>query len=156
MDSSPSKKQKLRFGLDVTRDNFEEVLSAVLEAVNEAQFVAVDTELTGLSSVSNFEDMVDEPRERYTKLRRYATDFAVLQYGVACFRWDEGSKKYHVKPFNFYLSAATNRDTGIERRFLAQASSIEFLSEYHFDFNKAFHFGEIERLVMDIDDPRLI
>jgi hypothetical protein len=49
--------------------------------------------------------------------------------------------RYLVKPFNFYLTAATHKDTGIERRFLVQASSIEFLSEYHFNFNKAFHYG---------------
>lgn len=46
-----------------------------------------------------------------------------------------------MKPFNFYLSSATPKDTGIERRFLVQASSIAFLSEYKFDFNKAFHRG---------------
>ncbi|KAI9004484.1 hypothetical protein DFJ74DRAFT_774409 [Hyaloraphidium curvatum] len=130
-----------RFGLDVVRENFETVFPAVVDAINEAKFVAFDTELTGLSAINNLEDLIDEPRERYAKLRRYATEFAVIQFGIACFRWDEDQKKYLVKPFNFYLSASTPKDTGIERRFLVQASSIEFLSEYHFDFNKAFHKG---------------
>lgn len=145
----PSKSASTRFGFDVTRHNFEEALPGVVESIEEAQFVAIDTELTGLSSASNFEDMTDEPRERYIKLRKYATDFGILQYGVACFRWDEASKKYLVKPYNFYLSAATHRDTGIERRFMAQASSIEFLAEYKFNFNKAFHDGKIWRMTLD-------
>lgn len=38
---------KARFGLDVTRENFETVLPAVLDALDEAKFVAFDTELTG-------------------------------------------------------------------------------------------------------------
>lgn len=48
----------------------------------------------GLSSVNNLEDITDEPRERYTKLKRFATDFAILQYGIACFRWNEEQKKW--------------------------------------------------------------
>lgn len=44
---SPSRPSRTRFGLDVLSSSFEEVLPAVIDAINEAQFVAMDTELTG-------------------------------------------------------------------------------------------------------------
>eukprot|EP00842_Homolaphlyctis_polyrhiza_P004026 jgi/Hompol1/4624/HPOL_003761-RA len=121
--------------MEVTKRNFDSELLAIIdEAIAGADFIAIDTEFTGLG-VDN--DLLDTPQERYTKQRASCQNFIPTQVGLALFAWDAGSKAYICRPFSFYVyPKSSSKFLGLDRTFSAQASSLEFLSSNNFDFNK--------------------
>ncbi|KAH6561307.1 hypothetical protein BASA50_003588 [Batrachochytrium salamandrivorans] len=124
--------------MEVVRSNFEETLDAVREAVEGADFICLDTELTGLGITPNERiDLLDTPQERYTKRRSSAMLFNPTQVGLATFCWNAEGKAYIVKSFNFNIfPRAGNKFFGLDRTFASQSSSLEFLNNNGFDFNK--------------------
>jgi poly(A)-specific ribonuclease len=126
----------------VTKENFIEILPQVLEAIKTATFIAFDTELTGLQLTrahrnSNLDDLVT----RYGKLRESVSNFGLLQVGLACFKWSESRQKYRISAYSFYVFPSAANGIQQERKFTCQLGSLTFLSEFKFDFNKAFHQG---------------
>eukprot|EP01105_Mastigella_eilhardi_P024053 TRINITY_DN6187_c1_g1_i1.p1 TRINITY_DN6187_c1_g1~~TRINITY_DN6187_c1_g1_i1.p1 ORF type:complete len:534 (+),score=154.04 TRINITY_DN6187_c1_g1_i1:249-1850(+) len=128
--------------MDVLNSNVLEVLPVVQKAIAEADFIAIDTELTGLcSDDSRKMSLLDDIQERYTKLRHTATEnnFLIIQYGVCPFVWRDG--RYLAQPFNFYVFPRPLSRVSPDPRFLCQSSSIDFLVRCGFDFNKLFREG---------------
>lgn len=130
---------------EVTRENFFDLLPAISESIRQAAFVTFDTELTGLSAARHSQyGYFDTPQERYTKVKHSATNFGLLQYGISCFRLREGENQqpaYDVEAWSFYLWPKVGTSPGVDRNMLMQLSSIEFLVEHGFDFNKTFRQG---------------
>lgn len=129
--------------VEVTRSNFQETLPLVQQVIEQCSFFAVDCEFTGLECSSATEKtLFDSPEERYIKLKQNAEAFTINQFGLACFspqQQDIQSNKYTAHVFNFYLLP---RPVGsLEPRFKVQVSSIEFLCQNSFDFNKFFYGG---------------
>ena len=61
----------------------------------------------------------------------------IIQLGLSIFT--EKSHEYTAETYNFYLCP---RSFGsLDKRFLCQASSLEFLSRHHFDFQKTYSQG---------------
>uniref|UniRef100_A0A8D3D754 Poly(A)-specific ribonuclease PARN n=1 Tax=Scophthalmus maximus TaxID=52904 RepID=A0A8D3D754_SCOMX len=69
--------------MEVTRRNFKESLNAVCSALEEADFLAIDGEFSGISdgpNVSALTNGLDTPEERYTKLKKSSSiDFLASQ-----------------------------------------------------------------------------
>ncbi|XP_004342975.2 hypothetical protein CAOG_07890 [Capsaspora owczarzaki ATCC 30864] len=128
--------------MNVDRSNFASVLPLVKQAIAKCDFVAIDAEFTGLHSeraaASNHFDTL---AERYAKVRRSASQFGVLQYGVCAFRWLPERHTYEAQPFNFYVFQRPATRESPDAQFLSQASSIEFLIDNHFDFTRSFKTG---------------
>uniref|UniRef100_A0AAZ3RZM2 Uncharacterized protein n=1 Tax=Oncorhynchus tshawytscha TaxID=74940 RepID=A0AAZ3RZM2_ONCTS len=58
--------------MEVTRTNFKDSLSTVYSAIEEADFLAIDGEFSGISdgpNVSALTNGLDTPEERYMKLK---------------------------------------------------------------------------------------
>ena len=71
--------------------------------------------------------------ERYKKVKRAGESFLITQFGLSTFHVDRDDK-YVIKTWNFYIFP---RPVGqSDERFMCQASSLQFLSEHGFDFNK--------------------
>ncbi|KAG6521395.1 hypothetical protein ZIOFF_018512 [Zingiber officinale] len=69
--------------MQVTRSNFNAALEGLRACVEESDFVAVDLEMTGVTSApwrDSFE--FDRSNVRYLKLKDSAKKFAVVQFGV--------------------------------------------------------------------------
>ncbi|TPX61023.1 hypothetical protein PhCBS80983_g01366 [Powellomyces hirtus] len=124
--------------MEVLRNNFEAFLPTIEDAIAEADFIAIDTEFTGLGIEKSFQiDYLDTVQERYAKCKMSAEAFQTTQYGLCTFSWDAAKHKYIAKPFNCYVFPATgNRVLGLDRHFTCQASSLSFLRDSKFDFNK--------------------
>ncbi|KAI9093447.1 ribonuclease H-like domain-containing protein [Phlyctochytrium arcticum] len=124
--------------MEVLRNSFEALLPVVKDAIDAADFIAIDTELTGLGiEEAHRPEFLDTAEERYVKYRRAAQDFLVTQYGICTFTWDQKQSAYIARPFNFFVFPQTgSRNLGLDRHFTCQVESIEFLSRYNFDFNK--------------------
>ncbi|CAN1146803.1 Poly(A)-specific ribonuclease PARN [Linum perenne] len=127
----------------VTNSNFESSLAELRTHVRAADFVAIDLEMTGITS-SPWRDSFEFDRSdvRYLKVKDSVDKFAVVQFGVSPFRWDSQRESFVAHPHNFFifpreeiLSAAPSHE------FLCQTASLDFLAKYQFDFNTCIREG---------------
>uniref|UniRef100_A0A131XCW4 Putative polya-specific ribonuclease parn isoform 1 n=1 Tax=Hyalomma excavatum TaxID=257692 RepID=A0A131XCW4_9ACAR len=126
--------------MEVTAKNFQEQFGELKAAVENASFVAVDCEFTGLA-LEQSTHAYDTPEERYRKLRESSLDFLVVQVGVCAFKYDKAKRGYKYKAFNFYVCPKQTVKGAPDRMFQCQASSLQFLCQHGFDFNKLFREG---------------
>uniref|UniRef100_A0A7N9AUP9 Poly(A)-specific ribonuclease PARN n=1 Tax=Mastacembelus armatus TaxID=205130 RepID=A0A7N9AUP9_9TELE len=130
--------------MEVTRKNYKDCLNTVYSAIEEADFLAIDGEFSGISdgpNVSALTNGLDTPEERYTKLKKHSMDFLLFQFGLCTFTYDQTKSKYITKPFNFYIFPKPFNRTSPDIKFICQSSSIDFLASQGFDFNKVFCHG---------------
>lgn len=126
--------------MDVTRDNFIELLPEISDTIRECDFIAIDTELSGLTRERN-NNRFDVPEERFAKFVESSRGFFIMQFGLSCFTRN-ASLAYSNKTYNFYIFPQPNSGYGDNNRtFSLQAQSIQFLTEHGFDFNKLFKHG---------------
>ncbi|TNV81953.1 hypothetical protein FGO68_gene6872 [Halteria grandinella] len=126
--------------MDVTRENFAQLLPLIRESIAQAEFIGFDTEFSGLNV--GFDDRqhdYDTTEDRYQKLKHNCTRMNTFQVGLACFHWDQGGERYLCRPFNFYVFKDSQVYESEVLQF--QASCLKFLRENHFDFNKLFSSG---------------
>ncbi|KAG8231447.1 hypothetical protein J437_LFUL000164 [Ladona fulva] len=119
---------------------FKELLPEILEAIRTSVFIAIDGEFTGLldnSSINAF----DHPSVYYSKIRKEGMNFLLIQFGLCTFHYDSLLDKYSHRAFNFYVFPYSNGRRAFDTTFLCQGSSMEFLAENKFDFNKLFGEG---------------
>ncbi|KAI2668883.1 Poly(A)-specific ribonuclease PARN [Labeo rohita] len=102
--------------------NFKEVLPEVCRAVQEADFISIDGEFTGVFVC-------------------HSMNFLLLQFGLCTFRYDQNQSTYVTKAFNFYIFPKPFSRTSPDIKFICQSSSIDFLVSQGFDFNKVFRSG---------------
>uniref|UniRef100_A0A1A8MJM2 Poly(A)-specific ribonuclease PARN n=1 Tax=Nothobranchius pienaari TaxID=704102 RepID=A0A1A8MJM2_9TELE len=130
--------------MEITRRNFKDCLTTVYSAIDEADFLAIDGEFSGISdgpNVSALTNGLDTPEERYTKLKKHSMDFLMFQFGLCTFKYDQTKSKYITKTFNFYIFPKPFNRTSPDIKFICQSSSIDFLASQGFDFNKVFCHG---------------
>eukprot|EP00873_Tetraselmis_striata_P018981 jgi/Tetstr1/439245/TSEL_027687.t1 len=136
--------------MEVTRDNFQAVLPTVSACLQSpaARFVALDLEFTGLSTGAGGRDSeLDTMSERYSRVRDAARNFLVTQVGLSVFHWEDGAYAAHT--FNFHTFPRPCREAQYDRRFLCQASSVDFLMQHGFSFDRCFGKG-ITSLPLDL------
>ncbi|XP_019519302.1 PREDICTED: poly(A)-specific ribonuclease PARN-like domain-containing protein 1 [Hipposideros armiger] len=129
--------------MDVGADEFEQSLPLLQELVLGADFVGLDIEFTGLRSCLSRPEQIslfDLPSEWYLKTRQSVQQFTICQIGLSVFSSIEGeSNKYVAHSCNFFLFPTT---FGIlDSEFSFQASSVQFLNQYGFDYNKFLKNG---------------
>ncbi|XP_030471247.1 poly(A)-specific ribonuclease PARN isoform X1 [Syzygium oleosum] len=129
---------------NVTRSNFEPALESLRDHVRAADFVAVDLEMTGVTSApwrESFE--FDRYDVRYLKVKDSAEKFAVVQFGVCPFRWDPQELCFVAYPHNFYIfpRQELSFDDPAAYEFHCQTASVDFLAKYQFDFNMCIREG---------------
>ncbi|KAF9210132.1 hypothetical protein CPC16_011597 [Podila verticillata] len=123
--------------MEIIKDNFEASLPMLKKAIEECDFVAMDTEMTGLALPINVPKNTDSLSTRYQKVSTSAGSFLVIQLGICTFTWRDEIGGYEARPFNFpcFPSSADEAKAG-ERFFKCQSTSLEFLIKNGFDFNK--------------------
>ncbi|EHH31444.1 Poly(A)-specific ribonuclease PARN, partial [Macaca mulatta] len=124
--------------------DFKSNLHKVYQAIEEADFFAIDGEFSGISdgpSVSALTNGFDTPEERYQKLKKHSMDFLLFQFGLCTFKYDYTDSKYITKSFNFYVFPKPFNRSSPDVKFVCQSSSIDFLASQGFDFNKVFRNG---------------
>jgi len=101
--------------MDVTVQNFEEVVTELQQVLPTAKFVAIDEEMTGVSFSGEKQVSIgDRPHQRYQRMRRVANHYSIIQFGLAVFH-ESSSKEpgsdltvgapssYTCRVYNFYL-----------------------------------------------------
>ncbi|KAL1923300.1 uncharacterized protein VTP21DRAFT_8280 [Calcarisporiella thermophila] len=128
--------------MEVLRDNFGKLLPMIKEAIRKADFIAIDTELTGLNEPPERENLLDDPGTRYEKHRITSGQFRIIQFGLTTFTFSPSNQSFVARPFNFFVfpGEGPNRDSP-NRWFTSDSSSLKFLAGHGFDFNKLFLNG---------------
>lgn len=125
---------------EITIKNFDELFPVIKETLEDATFIAIDSEFTGLESDEfSKSSLFDTIEERYEKMRKAVEPFIVLQFGITAFKRIPNDNRYTAKIFNFYLLPSSI--AAKNKQFVWQVSTIEFLSSYNFDFNQALYYG---------------
>lgn len=101
--------------------------------------MAIDTEFTGLALQSQSPDVLDTSQEKYSKLRQTAQNFTISQFGLSAFQYSSEENKFVARTWNFYLFP--HPFMWWDKRFTCQASSLQFLVQHNFDFNKFIGHG---------------
>ncbi|KAH9102129.1 hypothetical protein AeMF1_021265 [Aphanomyces euteiches] len=128
--------------MEVTRHNFAEAFVDLEKQLTlpSCRFIAIDTEFTGLTPSENTrEKVIDTLAERYAKVRASGENFLITQFGVALVHVDDASSKTWISCWNFYVFPRPYLNN--DARFLCQASSMQFMAEHGFDFNKFIRDG---------------
>jgi hypothetical protein len=127
--------------MDITANNFHETLPLALSSVRTADFIAFDTEFSGLSVA--YEDQghdFDSAEAKYQKLKFNCERMFAFQFGITTYKWDSNLNKYVMRPFNFYTFP---NSTILEKQgnLMFDASAVKFLISNNFDFTKLFREG---------------
>ncbi|KAG2790118.1 hypothetical protein JG687_00002065 [Phytophthora cactorum] len=129
------------------------VLARLQRVVSRSAFVAIDTEMGGVSC----QDMprpsvMDSIDERYAQYCKSAKQFPLVQFGLSIFNWDAEARVFRVETYQFplfpvfhekvsglgYGSTSANRATSTacpDRRFLVQAKCLQYIRAHGFDLN---------------------
>uniref|UniRef100_H0UY53 Poly(A)-specific ribonuclease PARN n=1 Tax=Cavia porcellus TaxID=10141 RepID=H0UY53_CAVPO len=109
--------------MEIIRNNFKSNLHKVYQAIEEADFFAIDGEFSGISdgpSVSALTNGFDTPEERYQKLKKHSMDFLLFQFGLCTFKYDCTDSKYIMKSFNFYVFPKPLNRSSPDVKFVCQ------------------------------------
>lgn len=72
--------------MEVNRSNFFWMLPPILHEAQNARFVAVDVEMSGIALIHGHNSAQDS----YAKIKEAAEQFQVVQLGLTFVRYDEG------------------------------------------------------------------
>jgi poly(A)-specific ribonuclease len=126
--------------MDVTNENFLQLLPQITETIRDCDFIAIDTELSGLLRERSY-NRFDLPEERYAKDVESSRGYFIMQFGLSCFKRLD-NLYYSNRTYNFYIFPQPHKLHGdINRTFALQAHAIQFLCQHSFDFNKLFRCG---------------
>lgn len=109
--------------MDVTSENFGELLPAIKQHIADAAFIALDEEMTGIQDRAVRISADDAPAERYKKMvsliyghRQYmlsspcpgpqvpvASRYSIIQFGLSLFHSNANGEGFTAYTYNFYL-----------------------------------------------------
>jgi len=144
--------------MEVTVKNFEELLPQIEASIDRADFLAMDCELSGLKVTDEKDNCFETMEERYLSVRNSTSQFLVIQFGLCPFFYDPATDEYSHEAYNFYTFPRQVVKNGPNIRFLCESSSLDFLANNGFDFNKLIYEGipylsvkELRKLKEDLE-----
>jgi len=123
--------------MDLTKSSWTQTTKQMLiEDITSADYIAIDTELTGIDI--NSKNIFDVMEKRYIKLAKTASRYNIMQLGICTFKKDNSNNKlnYICKPYNIYVFPLCS-----DRKMTMEISAIYFNSKNNFDFNKWIKHG---------------
>ena len=129
------------FAMEVTKDNFSQAYGIMQASIKEADFISIDGEFTGLSTLRGRRLTYDTLEDKFWKLKKGTSQFLLIQYGICLFKWNDDANQYEAMPFTFYIYPRPYKRTYNDVMFMCQSSSLDFLANNGFDFNKLFYKG---------------
>lgn len=79
--------------MDVVKDNFEELLPQITAAIDEADFIAMDAEMSGINSSNLKPNFLDTVEERYKRTAATVPDFLIIEFGLCMFKWNDDKQR---------------------------------------------------------------
>ncbi|KHJ75128.1 CAF1 family ribonuclease, partial [Oesophagostomum dentatum] len=122
--------------MEVCRTNFNTIWPYLLVSLKNADFIALDLELSGLGS--RLANVAKNVADRYAALREATKTRGILSLGLAFFKKTGQSDtkrrmKFQCQVFNI-LSLCSEP-------FTVEPEALEFLAKHSFDFNRLINMG---------------
>jgi len=118
--------------MNVTRFNYNYLAPQIKAAINRADFISLDLEMTGTTlDGTPTNTRFDSHSLRYLKHYTNIKKFLPLQIGICCVNL----QRKEFLPFSFYLFP------DYKSNFIFDSSSLNFLTSNSYDFNKTFYDG---------------
>ncbi|KAJ3323805.1 Target of EGR1, member 1 (Nuclear) [Boothiomyces sp. JEL0866] len=116
----------------VNRHNLQTLSLTIKLAIKNAEYIAIDTEFTGLGDKKTKDQNIED---RYVALAELAKSHAVNAVGLSVFELADDTEcaKYKVSNFHFVMLST--------KPHMISPSSMSFLVEHGFDFNDQFRNG---------------
>ncbi|KAI0180907.1 CAF1-domain-containing protein [Hypoxylon sp. FL1284] len=131
--------------MEVNSSNFLGMLPQILQEAENARFVAIDTEMSGIAFGSG--DLTSIP-DAYSNVKDAAEDYQILQVGFTFISYVPETSEYTTRTFNCYVSPllpnGSFSDTlarHLDREFSVSARSYDFLRNHGFNFSQALNDG---------------
>ncbi|KAJ6446444.1 CAF1 family ribonuclease domain-containing protein [Purpureocillium lavendulum] len=133
--------------MDVTADNFWQLLPSMLEAIAAADYVAIDLEMTGVVVRDSASRGKMSLEQAYNRVRNAASTFSAVELGVTTMRFMNSS--YQTQTFTVPISTIVPRETRedaqlaklLDRKLTLSSNSLRFLVEHGFDMERALGGG---------------
>lgn len=132
----------LRSTMDVTNDNFSDLIPEIESKIAGCSFISFDLEFTGIYTKKT-NSYLDTLEQFYVKCRNNVKQFQIFQVGLSFFKLIT-ENEFDCHSYNFYIfpkPCSLLPPEESERYFLSQTSSLIFLAENGFDFNKLINGG---------------
>ncbi|XP_043507730.1 pre-piRNA 3'-exonuclease trimmer-like isoform X2 [Frieseomelitta varia] len=125
---------------EVVDSNFDALYPQIENAVNNANFITIDAEFSGIYSEEHLKhSLFDSLNDRYKTLKKNIQQFTIVQFGIATFHHVPSENVYKTECFNFYLFP---KSIPLKNRKISwQVTSLNFLCKHNFDFNKFLNDG---------------
>ena len=121
------------FAMEVTKDNFSQAYGIMQTAIKEADFISIDGEFTGLSTLRGRRLTYDTLEDKFWKLKKGTSQFLLIQYGICLFKWNDDANQYEAMPFTFYIYPRPYKRMYNDVMFMCQSSSLDFLANNGFE-----------------------
>ncbi|EER17562.1 conserved hypothetical protein [Perkinsus marinus ATCC 50983] len=119
--------------MDVDATNFDDALfKTVKAALNDADYIAIDLEMTGIHDAAHQPSGSDSTAVRYRKNRIAAKKYGIMQVGVAAFKGEE------YRAWNFYVFPRPINDLGVTwvPSVALCSAAIAFMKDQGMDFQR--------------------
>jgi len=127
--------------MEGVRETFEHVLDDFSKRLQHAEFVAIDTELTGINIDTEQDTFEEPPAVRLDRLCRVAETYCLIQLGITVVtqgpRCTWSCMSYNIFAFPHAGPELLGRSTN----FTCQAMALKFNAQNHVDFNRWIYDG---------------
>jgi len=129
--------------MNVTKENIDSACDEFAKLVPTASFVSLDLEMTGIHLPDCKELLMDTPSVRYSKMRKVASRFNIVQVGLTMFHRvvsssttddEDAEDKFEARTYNIFTFPSKGQIT-------LDGSAVEFLVKNNMDWNAWFRDG---------------
>ncbi|KAI1167979.1 CAF1-domain-containing protein [Nemania serpens] len=128
--------------------NFWSMLPSLMGALADSRWVAIDVEMTGISTTGRPIPSNSTPQEAYRLVKAAAEMYQILQIGFTFCKFNNTTSGYETKTIECPVSPLFPPGIGakiltqtLNRKFTTSATSYAFLQEYSFPFDSAINSG---------------
>ncbi|KAI1631087.1 ribonuclease H-like domain-containing protein [Biscogniauxia mediterranea] len=134
--------------MDVDGSTFWQTVPRMLNAIRNARFVAIDVEMTGISSPTGPYRRTISTQDDYTRAKEAAEAHQIVEIGFTCCHYVEEASAYTTTSFNCSVSPLFPKSDFsslltryLNRRFSVTATSFSFLRDNSLSLFRALENG---------------
>lgn len=132
--------------MDVSGQDFLSLVPTIFQDVQNALFVAFDTELSGIPTRPHHRGLKDDGlptlEARYAETKTAAEKFHILQLGLTFVLENEAMPgSFVLKSYNFFVNPLPHDRLWVEREFSFHSGAVKFLRQQSFNLDAPLILG---------------
>ncbi|KAI8952074.1 CAF1-domain-containing protein [Xylaria longipes] len=134
--------------MEVNSTTFWAILPELMGALVDSRWVAIDVEMSGISTGGHFIPPGSTPQAAYQSVKEAAESYQILQIGFTFCKYNNITSEYETRTIECPISPLFPPETGskaltqtLNRRFTTSVLSYAFLRDHNFSFSKMLDSG---------------